>query len=106
MKRLHLALSTQDIQSSVADYSERLGYKPSVMIPHQYALWRTPALNLSIRQDASVEPGRLRHLGWETPSTLNFTKSKDVNGIEWESFTAQQQADEINEIWPLANYTP
>jgi hypothetical protein len=29
-----------------------------------------------------------------------------VNGIVWERFNAQQQADEINEIWSQANYQP
>jgi ribulose kinase len=29
-----------------------------------------------------------------------------VNGIVWEHFSAQQQADEINEIWPEVNYLP
>jgi len=30
----------------------------------------------------------------------------DVNGIVWERFNAQQQADEINELWPEANFRP
>ncbi|WP_232308906.1 hypothetical protein [Picosynechococcus sp. PCC 73109] len=33
-----------------------------------------------------------------------FTQEVDVNGIIWERFNAQHQADEINEIWPAADY--
>lgn len=35
-----------------------------------------------------------------------FSQETDVNGIVWERFTAQQQADEINELWADAEYTP
>ena len=48
---------------------------------------------------------RTRHLGWEDPSATEFSQDIDVNGIVWERFNAQHQADEINQIWSEANYT-
>jgi hypothetical protein len=88
MKKLHIAISTDKIEATIADYSARLGVQPCSFIPGAYALWRTESLNVSVRQDATCEVGCLR------------------NGIVWERFTAQHQADEINEIWPEANYQP
>jgi len=104
MKPIHIALSTANIEASVEDYSNRLGSQPVLIIPEEYALWRTPVVNLSIRQDASVPSGQLRHLGWEESEVSKFTESIDVNGITWESFTAEQQAQEINDIWPNSGY--
>ncbi|MBE9113710.1 hypothetical protein IQ273_30515 [Nodosilinea sp. LEGE 07298] len=103
-KKLHIALSTEDIAASVADYSARLGCRPDLVVEGIYALWRTDNLNLSIRQAAGVPPGQLRHLGWEDDEAESFSMDKDVNGITWERFAAHHQADEINEIWPGANY--
>lgn len=104
MKRLHIAISTTDISATINDYSQRLDCLPSVVIANEYALWRTESLNLSIRQDPSGKSGQLRHLGFEDPTAGSFTKTTDVNGIVWENFNAQQQADEINAIWPDAEY--
>ena len=104
MKKLHLALSTDDIAASVADYSERLGCAPAIVIEGAYALWRTDTLNLSIRQGAGVAPGQLRHLGWEDDQAEAFTFDRDVNGITWERFAARHQAEEINETWPGTDY--
>jgi len=106
MKKLHIALSTNQITATIADYSARLGAAPCSYIENEYALWRTASLNLSVRQDPSCPPGELRHLGWEDPSATEFSEELDVNGIKWERFNAQQQADEINEIWPQADYQP
>ena len=106
MKKLHLAISTDKINESIQDYSVRLGCAPCSYIPNEYALWRTEHLNLSIRQDSTCKPGELRHLGWEDPSVQEFAKDTDINGIIWERFTAEQQAEEINELWPQANYHP
>jgi hypothetical protein len=106
MKKLHLAISTDNIEGTIADYSVRLGVKPCSLIPGEYALWRTESLNVSVRQDPACEAGALRHLGWEDPAASTFSQDVDVNGIVWERFTAQHQADEINEIWPAANYQP
>lgn len=104
MKRLHLAIATQDIAGTVADYSVRLESKPCVLIDGEYALWRTAQLNLSVRHDPTCKPGELRHLGWEDPAAPEFSESRDVNGIVWERFSAQQQATEIDEIWPDSGY--
>ncbi len=64
----------------------------------------TESLNVSVRQDAACEVGSLRHLGWEDSTAPECTQEIDVNGIVWERFTAQHQADEINGIWTEANY--
>lgn len=104
MKKLHIALSTNKIDETVSDYSQRLGAEPCSYVPNEYALWRTASLNVSIRQDQSCEPGSLRHLGWEDASATEFSFDTDVNGIVWEKFSAEHQADEINELWPQAKY--
>lgn len=104
MKKLHLAISTNKIEETIADFSDRLGVPPCVYIQNNYALWRTETLNVSIRQDITCLPGTLRHLGWEDSSAVTFSTEKDVNGIIWERFTARQQADEINETWPGTDY--
>ena len=106
MKKLHLAISTHDIASTVEDDSARLGVKPCAYIAGEYALWRTECLNLSVRADASRKAGELRHLGWEDSSEGEFSEDVDVNGIVWERFSARQQAEEINQLWPVANYQP
>jgi len=106
VKKLHIAISTNRIEETIKDYSVRLGMEPCSFVAGEYALWRTETLNLSIRQDPSCTPGTLRHLGWEDNSASEFTQDTDVNGIVWERFSAQQQADEINELWPDANYQP
>ncbi|UZJ43204.1 hypothetical protein OOT55_11140 [Marinimicrobium sp. C6131] len=106
VKKLHIAISTDKITETVSDYSQRLNAEPSLVVPGEYALWRTATLNLSVRQDAKVDPGSLRHLGWEDPSAEEFTQDVDVNGIVWEQFNADLQAEEINELWPDADYQP
>jgi len=50
MKRFHLALGVSDVKSSADDYSQRFGCRPDLLIPGKYALWRTDAVSLSIRQ--------------------------------------------------------
>jgi hypothetical protein len=106
MKRLHIAIATQDITATVQDYTERLGIEPCAIIEGEYALWRNEFLNVSVRQDPSCQPGTLRHLGWEDSDATEFITSTDINGIVWEHFSAQQQADEIEEIWPANGYAP
>ena len=106
MKKLHIAISTDNIQQTIDDYSSRLGVQPCSAIPGEYALWRTESLNISVRQDSTYTAGSLRHLGWEDPTAPEFSQDKDVNGIVWERFTAQHQADEINGLWPEAEYQP
>jgi len=106
MKKLHIAISTNKIDDTIRDYSERLGAPPCSFVAGEYALWRTETLNFSVRQDPNCATGTLRHLGWEDPTATAFTEDTDVNGIVWERFAAQHQADEINEIWPEADYQP
>ena len=91
---------------TVKDYSQRIGMQPCAVVKGEYALWRTDILNLSIRQDSKCKPGELRHLGWEDSEATEFSIDTDVNGILWERFNSQQQADEINETWPDTNYEP
>lgn len=106
MKRFHIAIATDDIAATVEDYSARLGARPCSCVAGEYALWRTASLNVSVRQDPSCRPGTLRHLGWEDESAPAFEQDTDVNGIAWERFNARQQAEEINGIWPEADYVP
>ncbi len=106
MKKLHISISTSNLEESIKDYSVRLGEPPCSYIENEYALWRTETLNISIRRDEKCAPGMLRHLGWEDSSAIDFTSETDVNGIVWENFTAKQQADEINELWPQVMYQP
>ena len=103
MKRFHIAIGVSDISRSVDDYTRRLGCSPSVVVPDEYALWRTSTINLSIRR-TSEAVGMLRHLGWEDPSAQDFATERDVNGILWEHFSAEQQAREIFETWPHAKH--
>jgi hypothetical protein len=105
MKKFHIALSVQNIQQSIVDYSERLNCYPSVIVPNEYALWRTSSVNFSIRKTTSTQE-KLRHLGWEDSSANSFTKDQDVNGIVWENFSSSEQAKEINNIWPDIGYIP
>ena len=104
MRRIHVAISTGDIDRTVEDYSQRLGCDPCVVVPGEYALWRSDTVNLSVRQDATVPPGSLRHLGWEDSAATEFSTDTDVNGIVWECFSAARQAQEIEETWPGTGY--
>lgn len=106
MKKLHIAISTNKIDETIKDYTVRFGCEPCSFVKNEYALWRTDSLNVSIRQDPHCTTGELRHLGWEDDSAVSFSEEKDVNGITWERFSAQQQANEINELWPEADYQP
>lgn len=105
MKRIHIAISVRDIAVSVEDYSNRFGCQPCVVVTNEYALWRTDRVNFSIRQTGGTI-GALRHLGWEDSKATSFRKEIDVNGIEWEEFDAEVQADEIKNIWPHVDYSP
>lgn len=104
MNKFHIAISTNNIDETVKDYSARLGSEPCSVVKGEYALWRTETLNVSIRHDKDCTTGSLRHLGWEDSNTSDFSEETDVNGIVWEKFTADQQADEINAFWPQAKY--
>ena len=105
MKKIHIALSTNNIPDSIADYSQRLGLQPCVVIEGEYALWRTDTVNLSIRCVKDLDQvGQLRHLGFEDSDAREFTQTTDVNGIDWEHFSAAQQAQEIRTTWPKSDY--
>jgi len=106
MKKLHLAIGVSNINSSVEEYSRRLGQKADVVIPEQYALWRTQTLNVSIRKVVGDAVGQIRHLGWENSEATVFTSEYDGNHILWEEFTANQQAQEIEKTWPGTGYKP
>lgn len=106
MKRIHIAITTHDIAATVQDYTQRFGADPVVVVPEDYALWRTETLNFSVRQDSTCQPGELRHLGWEDDVAYAFTTETDCNGILWERFNADHQGTEINQIWPHARYVP
>jgi catechol 2,3-dioxygenase-like lactoylglutathione lyase family enzyme len=99
MRRFHIALSVTDIEKSIAEYTERLRAKPVAIVPREYALWRTEALNFSIRR-SEVGSEKLRHLGWEDDSAISFEMETDCNGIVWEQFSVAQQTEEIQTIWP------
>jgi hypothetical protein len=50
VKRVSLVLGITDVESSAHDYSQRLGCRPDLPIPGKYVLWRSDAVNLSIRK--------------------------------------------------------
>ena len=100
VKRFHIAIGVSDIQQSIKDYSLRLEQQPDVVISKEYALWRTPTLNFSIRKVPQDQCGALRHLGWESPDVTEFSTTTDVNQIPWEHFTTAQQDEEIQRTWP------
>lgn len=101
LRRFHIAIGVTDIAASIVDYSTRLGCTPTATVEGQYALWRTDTLNFSIRFDP-VEPGKLRHIGWEDPAAIEVSMEHDINGIQWEHFSAELQLDEIKNIWPTS----
>jgi hypothetical protein len=103
MRRIHIAISVQDIPGSVQEYSRRLGSPPVVVVTNEYALWRTAEVNFSIRR-VEASAGALRHLGFEDPAAKKFAAETDCNGILWEAFDADLQAREINDTWPDAKY--
>ncbi len=101
MKRLHLAIGVESIEASVEDYTKRFGAEPVLLIEGTYALFRTETVNVSIRKVAESEQG-VRHLGWESAEYNEFTEETDCNGITWEYFPKEAQAQEIVELWPNA----
>lgn len=103
MRRFHIALSIENIEESIVDYSRILGCAPCVVVPNEYALWRNDVVNFSIKRVENAQE-RLRHLGWEDSDANSFTMENDKNGITWEKFSASQQAEEINRIWPDTDY--
>lgn len=90
MTRFHIALAVADLNASIADYSERLGQRPTAVVPGRYAMWRTDLLNFSINETPE-KAGQLRHVGFEDDSAQGYSSSVDINGLEWELFPAQEQ---------------
>ncbi|MEX0732808.1 MAG: hypothetical protein WED00_05500 [Aquisalimonadaceae bacterium] len=105
MKRFHLAISVEDLDVSIREYSMRLGADPILVVPGRYALWRTPGVNFSIRHMPG-QSGLLRHVGWEDPDAETLSVEHDVNGLVWERFSARDQAMEIKANWPEVDYEP
>jgi len=94
MKRFHIALAVRDLQTSIVDYSQRLGQEPTIVVPQKYAMWRTDLLNFSINENPECA-GQLRHLGFEDDEAEGFSSTFDVNGFEWESFSQKEQDEKI-----------
>ena len=103
MKPIHIALAVADLNTSIAEYTHRLGAEPVCVVPGTYALWRTTQLNFSINEKPEIA-GQLRHLGFDDSNVPELKESYDCNGIMWEQFTAEQQRDEIFTYWPNADY--
>mgnify|MGYP001286485155 CR=1 FL=1 len=82
MKRVHLALGVLDAEVSPKDYSQRRGCRPDLLIPGKYALWRTDAVNLSIRK-VGHEEGRLAGgMGRAMWSSVTMLSSSDhLDGV-------------------------
>lgn len=98
MKRFHIALTVRDLDTSIADYSTRLGQHPGAVVEGKYAMWRTELLNFSINQNPE-RAGQLRHIGFEDDAAEGFASTCDVNGIEWEHFSARAQDERIVEMY-------
>ena len=98
MKRFHIALAVENLDSSIEDYSLRLGQNPTVVVSDKYAMWRTDTLNFSINQIPD-RAGQLRHVGFEDESVQGFSSDYDTNGLEWELFSPQAQDQRIVEIY-------
>ncbi|MGF6598081.1 hypothetical protein P3T23_002798 [Paraburkholderia sp. GAS448] len=44
----------------------------------------------------------MRHVGFEDDSAQGYTKSEDVNGLEWELFSAMEQDRRIVDTYGVA----
>ena len=104
MKKFHIALGVSNIEESVRDYSLRLGQEADLVIPGEYAIWRTQTLNVSIRRVPLEDSAKLRHLGWENPEAKAFTTTLDCNGLFWEEFSAPSTGLRNRENWPGADF--
>ena len=98
MRRFHIALAVGDLDRSIQDYSRRLGTTPTVVVTGKYAMWRTPQLNFSIKEQPQCA-GQLRHLGFEDEVATGFSVEHDLDGIEWELFSPTDQDNKIREMY-------
>jgi catechol 2,3-dioxygenase-like lactoylglutathione lyase family enzyme len=104
-QRVHIALAMPDLAAAIHDYAKRLGVMPSVVAVGEYALFRTPILNLSLTF-APASKTSVRHLGFEDASCLQKSADADPGGMMWERFSVQHQADEIKKLWPNTSWKP
>ena len=97
-RRFHVALAVDDVDAVVADYRLRLGEEPVHHVAREYALWRTPEINLSI---SAAGPGeaRLRHVGFEDTEVPAKTYATDCSGLLWERFAAHHQDAEVAQLY-------
>lgn len=63
MERFHIALGVANVEASADEYLQCLGCRPDLFILGKYALWRTDAVNLSIRKVGPEEGGARREHG-------------------------------------------
>ena len=94
MKRFHIAIAVRDLEESITDYNTRFNQQPAAVVPGKYAMWRTNLLNFSINQ-MPEKTGQLRHVGFEDDAVTGYSSTIDANGIEWESFSQQEQDQRI-----------
>ena len=98
MKRFHIAIAVRDLEESITDYNTRFNQQPAAVVPGKYAMWRTELLNFSIilmPETATQMRGQLRHVGFEDDAVTGYSSTIDANGIEWESFSQQEQDQRI-----------
>ena len=100
--KVHIAISVSDISKSVNQYTVFLKQKPILVIPDQYASWRTNKINLSLRKTNEML-GTIRHLGFEDDSFSSFNTFTDNNGVLWDTFNKVDQKHKIQTIWPFIN---
>lgn len=98
MRRLHVALAVDDLETTIQDYSRRLGARPVAVVPGRYALWRTAEVNLSVNAGGGTGFG-LRHLGFEDDAAAAKSESIDVNGLMWEEFNCDFQDQAIVDVY-------
>ena len=98
MKRFHIALAVDDLDTSIKDYSHRLEQEPTVVVAEKYAMWRTNTLNFSVNQ-IPERAGQLRHVGFEDEAKEGFSSDFDTNGLEWEHFSPDAQDQKIVEMY-------
>ncbi|MFW0777911.1 MAG: hypothetical protein ACN2B6_09375 [Rickettsiales bacterium] len=104
MKRVHISISTTDYEASLAEYTKRLGAAPDITVEGRYARWRTEHLNFTLSRKAGQEGGKIRHIGIEDSEQKGFDREYDVNGIEWEYFSKEDQDAEIKARFPEAKF--
>ena len=104
MRRIHIALAVGDLDESIADYANRIGAQPAVVVSGKYALWRTDQMNFSINE-IPARAGQLRHLGFEDDEAEGFTMDHDANDIMWELFSPRAQDEKIREMYGEAVFT-